>query len=158
MSRTSNEESATSYLPVDVQAVQPQVLEQLHSRLRELLPSIIRARWLCEVRGVRPASNRQQDLQVPIPFLQKIELLAAPAKVLINQCQSGVWLLSVSVPGRNYGWPTQRSNSVVVMRHAAVSTRTYHPGRAAICSHVSSYIDFTPDAPMLERQLEQAGS
>jgi hypothetical protein len=32
------------------------------------------------------------------------------------------------------------------------------PGRAAIQSHESSYSDFTPDAPMLERQLEQAGS
>ena len=72
-------------LPVDVDAVEAQVLDQLDAAVGERLAAL-----RCRSRGVEvlllvgicPATNRKKDFQVAVLLLEKIELLQIPVEVV----------------------------------------------------------------------------
>lgn len=71
-----------THLPVDIDPIESQVLEKLHSRSRKLLPTSRGASRACKLLPVRPPSNRQQGFHVPVLLLQQIHLLDAPVNVV----------------------------------------------------------------------------
>lgn len=71
-------------LPVDIQPIKPEVLHQIDSRRRKLLSTRISAQRASKVARVSPASNREEDLEIPVLLLQQEELLDASIHVVAD--------------------------------------------------------------------------
>jgi len=71
-------------LPIYVETIEGKVLEQGDSTLGEFLPAF-RSRGRCwEVGAICPAADRQEDLQVAVALLVKVELLQTAVEVVAN--------------------------------------------------------------------------
>jgi len=80
--------------------IKTHILNKIHSRRSEFLPSSIRRSSLREIRTIRPPTNRQYDLQFPILLLEQEELLHAAVDIVPDIVPGVGWIAFIGVgPG-----------------------------------------------------------
>lgn len=111
-------------LPVDVEPVEAEVLEQLHGRLGEALAAGGRRGGRGEVGAVGPAADGEQDLEVAVALLEEVELLDAAVDVGADVVPgvARVVLLDVGpavrhVSGRDVSFFSVHGGGLVVIIH-----------------------------------------
>jgi hypothetical protein len=69
-------------LPINVKAIEGEVLEQGDSALGKLLPAFRSRGWHWEVGTVSPTANRQEDFQVAVTLLVDVQLFQTSVEVV----------------------------------------------------------------------------
>lgn len=89
--------ACATHLPINIQPVKSQVLQQLHRSLRKILPSSIGTSRRRKVGRIGPPANRQEDLEVTVLLFQKIQLLDTTVDIVagIRPGVTGVMFLNV---------------------------------------------------------------
>lgn len=97
--------------PVDIETIKAQVLEKLHSALREVLTTSRCGGRRSKVGAVSPATNGKENLEVPVALLEEVKLLDATIHIGANVIPrvAGVVFLNVGPTVRHIHFTGIRS-------------------------------------------------
>ena len=89
-------------LPVDVDTVESQISDKANTCAREPVATCLSGCWGWKVVGVRPSSDRHEELQVTVLALEKVDLLEAAIHVVAD-IVPGVRLIMLVCVGPGIG-------------------------------------------------------